>query len=49
MFAKELRAAEVAHTYEEYDPHEGDDPHYGHFGERVVKQMLPFFSAHLKR
>ena len=49
MFAKELRAADVPHTFEEYDPHEGDDPHYGHLGERIVKQMLPFFSAHLKR
>jgi enterochelin esterase-like enzyme len=49
MFAKELRAAHVPHTFEEYDPHEGDDPHYGHVGERIVKQMLPFFSNHLTR
>lgn len=48
MFATELRAARVPHTYEEYLPHEGGDPHYGHLAERIVTRMLPFFSSHLK-
>ena len=48
-FSRALRVARVPHVYEEYDPHEGDDPHSGHVGERIVKRMLPFFSSHLRR
>ena len=48
-FSWVLKVAGVPHVYEEYDPHDGDDPHYGHVGERILMRMLPFFSSHLRR
>jgi enterochelin esterase-like enzyme len=44
IFARQLQAARVPYSFEEYD-----GTHTDHIRERIVKRMLPFFSNHLER